>query len=156
MKSPLGVWKNLVGKISTINNRILKKGLTKLKLFFSLKIVLVMFKLQLKFNCCFLKSLRDCLVGWGCRIPWLHLCSGVRPPSTRNDCLGFDTKQSDGEIPVILELWEMQSTPSLPSLPGPPQPVLVEPDRDLTMGSNRTKQCTYAKLNSLRWDCYDI
>ena len=27
--------------------------------------------------------------------------------------------QSDGEIPVMLELWEMWSTPSLPSLPGP-------------------------------------
>ena len=31
---------------------------------------------------------------------------------------GYDTKQSHGEIPVILELWEMQSTPSLPLLPG--------------------------------------
>ena len=30
-----------------------------------------------------------------------------------------DTKQSDGEVPVLLELWEMQSTPSLPLLPGP-------------------------------------
>ena len=31
----------------------------------------------------------------------------------------YDTKQSDGEVPVMLELWGMQSTPSLPSFPGP-------------------------------------
>ena len=40
-----------------------------------------------------------------------------RPPP--NKCPGNDTKQSDGEVPVILELWGMQSTPSLPSLPRP-------------------------------------
>ena len=34
-----------------------------------------------------------------------------------NECPGFDTKQSDAETSVILELWGMQSTPSLPSLP---------------------------------------
>ena len=33
--------------------------------------------------------------------------------------LRYDTKQSDGEAPIIPELWEMQSTPLLPSLPGP-------------------------------------
>ena len=30
--------------------------------------------------------------------------------------LDIDTEQSNGEAPVMLELWEMQSTPSLPSL----------------------------------------
>ena len=44
-------------------------------------------------------------------------------------CLGYDTKQSDGESPVMLELWGMQSTPSLPSLPGP-----LWPGRILSMG----------------------
>ena len=34
-------------------------------------------------------------------------------------CPGYDTKQSDGDAPVILELWGMRSTSSLPSLPGP-------------------------------------
>ena len=34
-------------------------------------------------------------------------------------CPRYDTKQSDIEVPIILELWGMQSTPSLPSLPGP-------------------------------------
>ena len=29
----------------------------------------------------------------------------------------YDTKQYAGEVPVMLELWEMQSTSSLPSLP---------------------------------------
>ena len=32
-----------------------------------------------------------------------------------NECPGYDTKQSDGEVPVMLELWGMRSTPSLTS-----------------------------------------
>ena len=67
-------------------------------------------------------SLNVCLsffypVGWGCRIHWLYLCRGVIPPT--NEDPRYDTKQSDGEVPVMLELWEMQITPSLPLLPGP-------------------------------------
>ena len=31
-------------------------------------------------------------------------------------CAGYDIKQSDGEAPVMLELWGMQSNPSWPSL----------------------------------------
>ena len=54
-------------------------------------------------------------VGWGCRIHRLHLCREV---SSINECLGYDTK-SDGEAPVILELWGMLNTPSLLSLSGP-------------------------------------
>ena len=42
--------------------------------------------------------LRDCPVSWGCRIHWLQ-----DPPP--NECLGYDIKQSDGEVPVMLELW---------------------------------------------------
>ena len=42
-----------------------------------------------------------------------------------NECPGYDTKQSDGEVPVILELWGMQNTPSLPSLSGPLWPGVV-------------------------------
>ena len=48
-----------------------------------------------------------CPIGWGCRIHWLHLCRGVRPPP--NECPGYDTKQSDGEVPAMLELWGMQT-----------------------------------------------
>ena len=41
----------------------------------------------------------------------------VTPPP--NECLRYDTKQCDGEVPVILGLWGMRSTTSLPFLPGP-------------------------------------
>ena len=51
-----------------------------------------------------------------------------------NECPEYDTKQSDGEVPVMLELWGMQSTSSLPSLPGPLWPGVVAPDRVLSMG----------------------
>ena len=61
-----------------------------------------------------------------------YLCRGVRPPA--NECLGYDTKQFDDEVPVMLGLWEMWSTPSLPLLPGPLWPGLVAPDRALSMG----------------------
>ena len=73
-----------------------------------------------------------CPVGWGCRIHWLHLCRGVKPPP--NECPGYDTKQSDGEVPAVLELRGMRSTPSLPLLPGPLWPRVVAPDRALSMG----------------------
>ena len=41
---------------------------------------------------------------------------GLDPP---NECPGYDTKQSDGEVPAVLEFWGMRSTPSLPLLPSP-------------------------------------
>ena len=47
------------------------------------------------------------------------------------DCIsaeGYDIKHFDCEAPVMLELWEMQSTPSLPPLPGPHWPGVVAPD----------------------------
>ena len=64
---------------------------------------------------------------WDCRIYRLLLCRGVIPP--HNECPVYDTKQSDDEIPVMLELWEMQSTPSLLSLLGPLWPGGVAPDK---------------------------
>ena len=81
----------------------------------------------------FLNSLRKklCSVGWGCRIHWLHLCRGVRPP---NKCPGYDTKQSDGEVPVMLGPGGIRSTSSLPLLPGLLWPGVVAPDRVLSMG----------------------
>ena len=75
--------------------------------------------------------LKTCPVGWGCRIHRLYLCKGVRPP--RNEYPGYDTKQSDGEVPAVLELWGMLSTPSLPLLPGPLLTGVVAPDRALSM-----------------------
>ena len=77
----------------------------------------------------------------------------------------YDTKQSNGEAPVMLELWGMQSTP-LP--PGSLWPRVVAPDRVLSMNQievncvlmlnwivwNRTvltfKMHTYAKMNCLK------
>ena len=77
-----------------------------------------------------------CPVGWGCRIHRLLLCRGVRTP---NECPGYDIKQSDGEVPAMLDLWRMRSTPSLPSLPGPLWPGVIAPDKGHIYGLNRTK-----------------
>ena len=38
------------------------------------------------------------------------------------DCLGYDTKQYDGEVPLMVDVWGMWSTPSLPSLSCPLDP----------------------------------
>ena len=56
-----------------------------------------------------------------------------------NECHGYDTKQSDFEVPVMLELWGMRSTPSLPSLPGSLWPRVVGNDKGHIYGLNRTK-----------------
>ena len=67
---------------------------------------------------------------------------GKNPPLPPNDYCGYETKQSDGEASVILELWGMRSTPSLPSLPDPLWPGVVPSDRN--------KLYTYMKLNCLK------
>ena len=48
--------------------------------------------------------------------------------------LDIDTKQSDGEVLVMLELWGMWSTLSLPLLPSPLWHGVVGPDMVLFMG----------------------
>ena len=88
---------------------------------------------------------------WSCpvsRIHRLHLCRGVRSPP--NECPVYDTKQSDGKVPVILEFWGMQSTLLLSSLPGPLWPRVVAPDKVPMYGLDRTYLRTYAKLNYLK------
>ena len=55
-----------------------------------------------------------------------------------NECPGYETKQFDGEAPVMLELWEMWSNTSLPSLLGPLRPKVVAPDKGPIYGSDRT------------------
>ena len=60
---------------------------------------------------------------------------GKDPPP--NECSGYDTKQSDGEVPAMLELWRMRSTHSMPLLPGPLWPGVVAPDKDPIYGLNR-------------------
>ena len=80
---------------------------------------------------CFDNKSEYCPVGWGCRIRRLHLCRGVRPPNERP---GYNTKPSDIEVSVMLELWGMRSTPSLPLPPGPLWLGMVATDRALSMG----------------------
>ena len=60
-------------------------------------------------------------------------CTSAEGRHLSNECPGYETKQSDGEVPVMLELWGMRSTPSLPSLPGPLWSGMVAPDRALSM-----------------------
>ena len=45
------------------------------------------------------------------------------------ECLGYNTKQSDDETPIMLELWEKWSTPLLSSLQGLFWPRVLAPDR---------------------------
>ena len=72
---------------------------------------------------------------------------GKNPPS---NVLIYDTKQSDGERPVILELWGMRSTSFLPSLPGPLCLRVVAPDRFQSMGQI---ELNYAlMLNWIHWN----
>ena len=56
-----------------------------------------------------------------------------------DECPGYDTKQSDGELPVILELWGMRSTPSLPSLPGLLWPGVVATEKGPIYELSKTK-----------------
>ena len=51
---------------------------------------------------------------------------------TNNEYPGYDIKQSDGEVPEMLELWGMQRTLSLPLLPGPLWLGMVAPERVLS------------------------
>ena len=46
-------------------------------------------------------------------------CFSIEGLDHPNEYPAYDTKQSDSEVPVMMELWGMWSTPSLPSLPGP-------------------------------------
>ena len=55
-------------------------------------------------------------------------------PHPLNECPGYDTKQSDGEASVMLELSRMRRTPLLPSFPGPLRPGLVATDMLPCMG----------------------
>ena len=54
--------------------------------------------------------------------------------STPNEHPAYDTKQSDSETPVMLELWGVLSSPSLLSFPGQLWPWVVAPDKIISMG----------------------
>ena len=55
-------------------------------------------------------------------------------PHPTNKYSVYDTKQSNGDAPIMLELWEMRNTHLLPSVLGPLMPGVVTPDRVLSMG----------------------
>ena len=74
----------------------------------------------------------DCPVSWGCRIHKTAPLQRGKTPSP-NEFPGYDTKQSEGDLPVILGLWGIRSIPSLPLLPGPIWLGVVVPDRILSM-----------------------
>ena len=76
--------------------------------------------------------------------------SAKRYTANPNEYPGYDTKQSDGEVPVMLELWGMQSTPSLPSLLGPLLLGVVAPDSVIFMGQIELN-CVLI-LNSTAWN----
>ena len=46
-------------------------------------------------------------------------CIPTEGKTTPKECPDNDTKQSDCEASVILNIWGMRSTPLLPLLPGP-------------------------------------
>ena len=68
----------------------------------------------------------SCPVGWGCRLHRLDPSRGIK--KNLNVCPGYDTKQSDGEAPVMLELWKIRSTSSLSLLSGQLWPGVVAND----------------------------
>ena len=45
--------------------------------------------------------------------------SAKRQNANPHECPGYDSKQSDGEALLMLELWGMWSTPALLLFPGP-------------------------------------
>ena len=65
-----------------------------------------------------------------------------------NDCPGYDTKQADCEVPVMLEFWGMWSTSLVPLL----RPRVVAPNRVLSMGQTEgfDIQTSDTKLNCLK------
>ena len=67
------------------------------------------------------------------------LCRGIRfPPPLPNECPLYDSKKSDGEASIMLELWRMRITPSLLSIPGPLWPSVVAPNKVLSMSQTET------------------
>ena len=55
--------------------------------------------------------------------------ASVEEQDTPNECPVYDTKQSDGEALVMLEVWGMRITPWFPLLLGSLFTGVVEPDR---------------------------
>ena len=61
-------------------------------------------------------------------------CISAEEHDSPKECLGYDTKQFDGEVPVMQELWGKRGNPSLPSFPGPLWPGVLALDKVLSIG----------------------
>ena len=61
-------------------------------------------------------------------------CTSAEGQDHSQQVSNYNSKQLDCEVPVMLELWGMQSTSLLPSLPGSLWLGIVAPDRALFMG----------------------
>ena len=83
-------------------------------------------------------------------LPIIPASSLLRGEDSLNDCPGYDTKQSNGEAPVILQLQRMQRTPFLTLLPGLIWPGVAAPDWIISMG--RIKLNCVLMLNWSVWD----
>ena len=60
--------------------------------------------------------------------------ASLQRDKTSQQVLGYDTKQSECQVPVMLGLWGMWSNPLLPLLTGLPRPRMVAPERALSIG----------------------
>ena len=56
------------------------------------------------------------VTGFGKEIAQLAAAIEYTDCNPSSECPGYDTKQSDGEVPVMLGLWGIRSTPSLQNL----------------------------------------
>ena len=76
-------------------------------------------------------------------------CISAEGQESPNECPGYDTKQSDGKVLVVLELRGIQITPSQPFLPGPLWPRVVAPERVLTMTQIEVCHLNWVQTNYL-------
>ena len=66
-------------------------------------------------------------------VEYTNSISAERVNAPTNECPTYDTKQSDGEAPVMLEFWGMRSTPSFVLHPSPLCLRVVTLDRVLSV-----------------------
>ena len=71
------------------------------------------------------------VVGWFGRIHRLHLSRGENLPP--NECPDYGAKQSDGQVPVMLELWGNTEYPFIVIAPRFTLTGVVAPDRVLSI-----------------------
>ena len=68
-------------------------------------------------------------------------------------CPDYYTKQSNGEVPQMPQLWGMQSTSLWPSIPGLPWPAMVVFNRVLSMGQKELNCVLILNWNSVLFGC---